>query len=83
LNIKIKNKMTLKKLNDINELVNVLNTYNSLKNEITNELPELLTTKKRELVSLINKMKSYEAFKQEASQEEKTEIENLLKEIQD
>ena len=73
--------MTLKKLNDKNELVNTLNIYNSLKNEVTNELPKLLKSKKQELVNLINKMQSCECFKEEASEEEKAEITSLLNQL--
>ena len=73
--------MTLKKLNDKNELVNKLNIYNSLKNEVNNELPEMLESKKQELVSLINEMQSSESFKEEASEEEKAEIASLLNEL--
>jgi hypothetical protein len=81
LNIKLKNKMTLKKLNDKNELVNKLNIYNSLKSEINNELPKLLKSKKHELVNLIKEMQSSEYFKEEASEEEKAEITSLLNEL--
>jgi len=73
--------MTLKKLNDKNELVNALNIYKSLKNEITNELPELLKSKKQELVKLIKEIQSCECFKEEASEEEKAEITSLLNEL--
>lgn len=73
--------MTLKKLNDKNELVNKLNIYNSLKSEINNELPKLLKSKKHELVNLIKEMQSSEYFKEEASEEEKAEITSLLNEL--
>jgi succinate dehydrogenase flavin-adding protein (antitoxin of CptAB toxin-antitoxin module) len=73
--------MTLKNLNDKNELVNKLNAYNSLKNEVNNELPELLESKKQELINLINEMQSSEPFKEEASEKEKAEITSLLNQL--
>ena len=73
--------MTLKKLNDKNELINMINIYKNLKNQFLNELPKLLEDKKEELKDLITKIQSCECYQEEASDEEKEEFSNLLNQL--
>lgn len=73
--------MTLKNLNDKNELINMINIYKNLKNEFLNELPKLLEDKKEELKDLITKIQSCECYQEEASAEEKKEFTDLLNQL--
>tara|TARA_R110000772_G_scaffold56239_1_gene128114 strand:+ start:673 stop:930 length:258 start_codon:yes stop_codon:yes gene_type:complete len=81
LNIKIKNKMTLKKLTNENELINKLNNFNLAKIDYKETLPEEIKRKKESLINMIQDIQEDEFYKENATVEEKQEFVDFLNEL--
>tara|TARA_B110000858_G_C17618364_1_gene387808 strand:+ start:368 stop:625 length:258 start_codon:yes stop_codon:yes gene_type:complete len=81
LNIKIKNKMTLKNLTNKNELINKLNNFNLAKIDYKETLPEEIKRKKESLINMIQDIQGDEFYKENATVEEKQEFVDFLNEL--
>ena len=81
LNIKIKNKMTLKKLTNENELINKLNNFNLAKIDYKETLPSEIKRKKESLINMIQDIQEDEFYKENATVEEKQEFTEFLNEL--
>ena len=81
LNIKIKNKMTLKNLTNKNELINKLNNFNLAKKDYKETLPEEIKRKKESLINMIQDIQGDEFYKENATVEEKQEFVDFLNEL--
>jgi hypothetical protein len=81
LNIKIKNKMTLKKLTNENELINKLNNFNLAKIDYKETLPSEIKRKKESLINMIQDIQEDEFYKENATVEEKQEFVDFLNEL--
>tara|TARA_R110000822_G_scaffold236744_4_gene367334 strand:+ start:842 stop:1099 length:258 start_codon:yes stop_codon:yes gene_type:complete len=81
LNIKIKNKMTLKKLTNENELINKLNNFNLAKIDYKETLPSEIKRKKESLINMIQDIQEDEFYKENATVEEKQEFVEFLNEL--
>tara|TARA_R110000823_G_scaffold105792_1_gene224222 strand:- start:647 stop:904 length:258 start_codon:yes stop_codon:yes gene_type:complete len=81
LNIKIKNKMTLKKLTNENELINKLNNFNLAKIDYKETLPSEIKRKKESLINMIQDIQEDEFYKENATVEEKQEFADFLNEL--
>jgi predicted Zn-dependent protease with MMP-like domain len=81
LNIKIKNKMTLKNLTNKNELINKLTNFNLAKKDYKETLPEEIKRKKENLINMIQDIQSDEFYIENATVEEKKEFVDFLNEL--
>jgi len=81
LNIKIKNKMTLKNLTNKNELINKLTNFNLAKKDYKETLPEEIKRKKENLINMIQDIQSDEFYIENATVEEKQEFADFLNEL--
>jgi len=81
LNIKIKNKMTLKNLTNKNELINKLTNFNLAKKDYKETLPEEIKRKKENLINMIQDIQGDEIYIENATVEEKKEFADFLNEL--